>query len=235
MMHLLIRIYPFLAATLGVAAEHLDSDQAIIAPPKSHTLQPGVHEVQHELKKAEIFPTVIDKFLPSFLLDAEWPSGERAGLGNIVKVDKVQEEPTIKVRRTGPETVEASDVTYTITITDPDAPSRDNPKWGEFCHFIASGVKIPSTDTSDVFQLSGLKDIMPYKPPGPPPKTGKHRYVFLLFAPANGTTDPLQLTKPSDRKHWGADHAGHGVRDWAKDNGLEPVAANFVYAQNEEQ
>lgn len=235
-MHLLIRIYPFLAVMLGVAAEHLDINQAVIASPKSQTTQPGVHKVQHELKKAEIFPTVIDKFLPSFLLDVKWPSGERAELGNTVKVDKVQDEPTIKVRRTRSVAAEAAtNVTYTITITDPDAPSRDDPKWGEMCHFIASGVKIPSTDPSAVVRLSGLKDVMPYKPPGPPPKTGKHRYVFLLFAPANGTTDPLNLTKPSDRKHWGADEPGHGVRDWAKDNGLEPVAANFVYAQNEEQ
>ncbi|XXG98658.1 hypothetical protein Hte_004985 [Hypoxylon texense] len=240
-----------LLATLVVATDRREIDQVVILPSNSHLRDSDVYKVQHELKKAEIFPTVIDKFLPSFLLTAEWPSGERADLGNTVKVYDVQDEPTITVRRdpsssassssssseaVGSGGKSAANVTYTITITDPDAPSRDNPEWSEFCHFIATGVDVSSSGTSDaVVKLAGLQDIMPYKPPGPPPKTGKHRYVFLLFAPANGTTDPLHLTKPEDRKHWGTGEERHGVRDWAKDNGLEPVAANFIYAQNEEQ
>lgn len=73
-----------------------------------------------------------------------------------------------------------------------------------------------------------------YKPPGPPPKTGKHRYVFLVFAPKNGTTEQLKLSKPKDRQHWGYEKEG-GVRDWAESNGLVPVAANFVYAKNKKQ
>ncbi|KAI1375610.1 PEBP-like protein [Hypoxylon crocopeplum] len=233
-------ICAFLLATLAVAAEHQPTEQVVITPPKPKPLDSDVYQVQHELKKAEIFPTVIDKFLPSFLLSAEWPSGEHAELGNTVKVDDVQDKPTIKVHRGASDSSSMgrdafrSDVTYTITITDPDAPSRENPEWSEFCHFIATGVTV-SSDSSDVLRLAGLDDVMPYKPPGPPPKTGKHRYVFLLFAPANGTTDRLRLSKPGDRKHWGTGKERHGVRDWADENGLEPVAANFIYAQNEEQ
>ena len=64
---------------------------------------------------------------------------------------------------------------------------------------------------------------MEYKPPGPPPKTGKHRYVFLDFVPANGTSQPLNLTKPSDRQHWGTGKEREGVRHWEKENGLVPV------------
>ncbi|KAI0841058.1 PEBP-like protein [Hypoxylon sp. FL0890] len=244
MMHLSIWVYLFLSATPAVVAEHPPIEQVVISPSNSHVLDsdmPDVYKVQRELEKADIFPTVIDKFLPSLLLDAEWPSGEHAKLGNIVLVEKVQDEPDIIVHRSqgrsdSSVTEGNSNVTYTITITDPDAPSRDNPKWSEFCHFIATGIKLSSTSgSSTVVHLSDLKEIMPYKPPGPPPKTGKHRYVFLLFAPANGTTDPLDLTKPEDRKHWGTGKQRHGVRDWAKENGLEPVAANFIYAQNEKQ
>ncbi|KAI2616527.1 PEBP-like protein [Hypoxylon sp. NC1633] len=232
------------SASLAVAIENQHTEQIVIAPPESNLFDSDVYEVRHELKKAEIFPTVIDKFLPSFLLDVEWPSGEQAELGNTVAVDKVQDEPTITARRGGSASSSSASgnlnldlgVTYTITITDPDAPSRENPEWSEFCHYIATGVSVSSSsDSAAVVRFSGLTDIMPYKPPGPPAKTGKHRYVFLLFAPANGTTDPLHLSKPDDRKHWGTGKERHGVRDWAKENGLEPVAANFVYAQNEEQ
>ncbi|KAI8958771.1 PEBP-like protein [Daldinia sp. FL1419] len=221
---------------LTVAAQDQPIKQIVVAPSTSHHLDSDVYKVRHELKKADIFPTVIDEFLPSFILDAEWPSGEHTELGNTVEVEKVQDEPTISVYQSRSSLAPAeksSGVTYTITITDPDAPSRDNPEWSEFCHFIATGVDISSSDS--VLRLSSLKDIIPYKPPGPPPKTGKHRYVFLVFAPANDTTDPLHLTKPGDRKHWGTGKARHGVRDWAEENGLKPVAANFIYAQNEEQ
>ncbi|KAI0171968.1 PEBP-like protein [Hypoxylon sp. FL1284] len=231
-----MRTRPFLFATLAVASNRQPIDQAVIASTNSRPLDSDVYEVQHELEKAEIFPTVIDKFLPSFLLTAEWPSSEHADLGNTVKVDDVQDEPAITVHR-APSATSSSpslsdDVTYVITITDPDAPSRDNPEWSEFCHFIAAGVPV---SPSGAVQLSELKDIVEYKPPGPPPKTGKHRYVFLLLAPANGTTDPLRLSAPPDRKNWGTGEPRHGVRDWARENGLAPVAANFIYAQNEEQ
>lgn len=64
---------------------------------------------------------------------------------------------------------------------------------------------------------------MSYKPPGPPEKTGKHRYVFVVYTPANGTTAPLHLTKPKGRQNWGTGKERHGVRDWAGENGLEPV------------
>lgn len=126
-------------------------------------------------------------------------------------------------------------MTYTITITDPDAPSRDDPKWSEFCHWIATGLPASSRDsiTEDnttcaplALSLVNLDDeVMPYYPPGPPEKTGKHRYVFLVFAPENGTTDALHLSKPRGRRHWGYEYEGERVRVrmWARDNGLIPV------------
>lgn len=68
-----------------------------------------------------------------------------------------------------------------------------------------------------------VTEIVEYKPPGPPPKTGKHRYVFAALAPKNGTTAKLNLTTPKDRQHWGYKKERHGLRDWAKENGLAVV------------
>jgi phosphatidylethanolamine-binding protein len=139
-------------------------------------------------------------------------------------------------------------MTYTFVLTDPDAPSRKHPRWAEVCHYIATGLLVPTASTNgedddhrdEQGQLvtmmefepadmdiegndNGLVPLMPYKPPGPPPKTGKHRYVFLVFAPANGTTDPLHLSKPTGRRRWGGEKEGHGVREWAGENGLVHV------------
>ncbi|KAH9884685.1 PEBP-like protein [Xylariomycetidae sp. FL2044] len=247
---------------LNVGPAFGQEQQVILAPVDDALDSSGssdLTKVQDELKKAEIIPTVIDDFLPTFHLSATWPSEVSASLGNTLAVDDVQDEPSISITTTTTTDTTTShssgnnnnkNTTYIITITDPDAPSRENPEWSEICHFIATGVSISSISSSSpsspspsfspstfpTFPISSsLKSIMPYKPPGPPPKTGKHRYVFLVFAPANGTAEPLDLTKPADRRHWGTGKEGHGVRDWAGENGLEPVAANFIYAQNEKQ
>ena len=114
------------------------------------------------------------------------------------------------------------------------------------CHWIATNVSVTRRTFSilplpehglveqDVSAYRGPDDVVEYKPPGPPPKTDKHRYVFLVFAPRNGTTEPLHLSKPGNRQHWGGEKEG-GVREWAEANRLVPVAANFLYSKNKKQ
>ena len=115
-------------------------------------------------------------------------------------------------------------------MSDPDAPSRDNPEWSEICHWIATDIELTKPDDDDDGDDQLMKrgsDIMPYKPPGPPPKTGKHRYVFVALAPKNHTTDKLQLMKPDDRQHWGYEHERDGLRMWANDMGLGVVGKSI--------
>jgi len=114
-----------------------------------------------------------------------------------------------------------------ITLTDPDAPSRKNPEWSEMCHWIAVG--LPVNVTSSTCSSSTIsphpqpfKDIMPYKAPGPPPKTGKHRYVLVAYVPKNGTAEPLDLVAPNERQHWGGEESG-GVAEWAEGMGLVAI------------
>lgn len=172
-----------------------------------------------------------------------WPSGSTADLGNTVKPDHMQDIPSVSLHDDPTSSVgKLSNMTYTIALTDPDAPSRANPKWSEMCHWIATNIPLSSSSTDppglggasnagdpgDVQAATqaaakGPKEIMPYKPPGPPPRTGKHRYVFLAFAAANGTSEPLNPSKPDDRQHWGTGKKGQGVRQWARSNGLVPV------------
>ncbi|KAH6850565.1 phosphatidylethanolamine-binding protein [Chaetomium sp. MPI-CAGE-AT-0009] len=217
--------------------------------------------VRDKLKKAEIIPTVIDDFLPSLGLHATWPSHwKRAELGNILLPSQLHDEPFIALHdmRTAattshPSTTVSGKVTYAIALTDPDAPSRDDPAWAEFCHWLAAGTLRPSLcDPRDPGPcapvLSDLREIVPYKPPAPPRGTGFHRYVLLAFVPSNGTTERLDLSRPGGRKRWGYggggggdggdgdDDAGKGgtkgVRQWARENGLAPVGANFIYAKH---
>lgn len=183
---------------------------------------------------------VIDDFLPSLTVSVAWPK-EHANLGNTIKSKHLQDQPAITLHdEVSSDRSQKSDLAYVVTLTDPDAPSRDDPQWSEMCHWIAANISVsdkkPVTSTlPGPLAESSPDDVVEYKPPGPPPKTGKHRYVFLIFAPKNGTTEPLQLSKPKDRQHWGTGKERGGVRDWAYQNGLVPVAANFIYSKNKKQ
>ncbi|KAK0654513.1 Carboxypeptidase Y inhibitor [Lasiodiplodia hormozganensis] len=243
---LLQLLFPRAEALVAPTEQHfLSNDNGAVAPK-------SILGVRAELIKAEIIPTVIDDFLPSLTVNITWLSDETANLGNTVKPKKLKRAPSIHLND---EPTSASvmspcksNMTYVLAMTDPDAPSRDNPEWAEFCHWIIAGIPLSSPDASCVESpssadgrahaetaSSGLKEIMEYYPPGPPPKTWKHRYVFIIFAPTNSTSQPLDLTKPRDRKNWGTGEERHGVRQWAKENGLTPVAANFIYSQNKKQ
>ena len=73
-------------------------------------------------------------------------------LGNILTPSKTKKSPSIKIYC--PELQVASGLT--IVLTDPDAPSRDNPKWSEMCHWIEI-VSIERQYPFD-FALSKMKD-----------------------------------------------------------------------------
>lgn len=54
----------------------------------------------------------------------------------------------------------------TLVLTDPDAPSRDDPKWSEMCHFIGIVPIVPFGDKHDLnLSLSGvdLKEVVECK------------------------------------------------------------------------
>ena len=158
-----------------------------------------------------------------------------ADYGNTLNPAKTKKTPKLKLIASKP-SIWSKDKTpqLTIAMSDPDAPSRDNPEWSEICHWIATDMELtkPDNDDDDDDDDSGSEghdvkkrvlDVMPYKPPGPPPKTGKHRYVFVALAPINGTTEKLSLSKPGDRQHWGFKHERDGLKMWADEMGLAPV------------
>ncbi|KAJ4296192.1 hypothetical protein N0V90_006236 [Kalmusia sp. IMI 367209] len=236
-----MRAHVFLALASSSAAVALPTDQQ---PLKDTAILNGALKVQEELKKAEIIPTVIDDFLPSLTLSVSWKK-DSADLGNTIKPKRLQQEPTITLHdETDPDGLSTSEISYVVTLTDPDAPSREDPEWSEMCHWIAANVSIAQETVSilpmpifgaEEYERAGSPDdVIEYKPPGPPKKTGKHRYVFLVFAPKNGTTEALHPSKPKDRQHWGIGRR-EGSEDWALQNELVPVAANFIYSQHKKQ
>ncbi|KAI9838697.1 MAG: hypothetical protein M1819_005011 [Sarea resinae] len=206
--------------------------------------------VRDELKNSEIISDVIDDFHPTLLINITYPTtNTTANLGNTITPSSAQDPPTIELYTSSSSSPSSSSASspatnYTLVLTDPDAPSRSDPKWSEFCHWIITNVplspssspeKVSSTEAQTAAQ--GLKELIPYAPPAPPPKTGSHRYAFLAFAPKSSQVAGAgtNLTVPSDRKNWGTGEPRHGVRQWAAENGLVPVGGNFFYSANDEQ
>ena len=143
-----------------------------------------------------------------------------ADVGNTIKPSKVQKTPNIQLIDDLPE-LKRTLPQLTLALTDPDARSRDNPDWSEMCHWIATG--IPLTSEGEFDMTSDYEEIVPYKAPAPPKKTGKHRYVFVAMTPKNGTHETLHLSTPADRQHWGYGKVRMGVRQWAEENGLAVI------------
>ena len=196
----------------------------------------------------EIIGDVLDDFSPSYYLDITYPkSHEAVLLGNDIPVEAVSSRPVFtfhslkelyyssrkrpQIHALSPAEPEKKS-SFTLILTDPDAKSRDNPKMSEMCHWILTNLTTPVEPPHDPPQLFKAKpgEIEEYLPPGPPPKTGAHRYVFVLLE-----GDTSNLKAPEERPHWGYGKPRHGVRDWAEENDLTVVGANFFFAQDEEQ
>jgi phosphatidylethanolamine-binding protein len=228
-----------LSLLLLTSTHAIPVDQEVLKPIHLwHSESKDVYDVRKALQAAEIIPTVIPDFQPTSLLAADWAPGVSASLGNKLPTLILKLAPALTLTHS-PSSLTTEDaalqsclharnMTYVVVLTDPDAPSRGDPKNAEYAHWIAAGV--PSTSTSEPasgctrLELAHLHEVLEYAPPTPPKGTGQHRYVFMAFAPANGTTDRLNLSPPKDRKRWGAESDGsRGSWNWAQFNGLIPV------------
>lgn len=176
--------------------------------------------------------TVLDDFTPSISLHISYPSSHSdVSLGNSFPPSAAQAEPSFSItpltHHGSPSRTLKPDTTYTLVLTDPDATSRSDPTMSQYLHWIATNITLaPSPAENKNIAFSPIYDeLIPYRGPAPPPKTGYHRYTFVLLVPSASTegSHGLHLTTPSERPHWGYGKVGKGVRDWAKDNNLDVV------------
>ncbi|KAK6457904.1 phosphatidylethanolamine-binding protein [Scheffersomyces xylosifermentans] len=197
--------------------------------------------------KHKIVPDVVDPFETQGLLTIEYNKSEQVALGNTLKVAKTQNKPVIQFTLNSPnqegviESISDED-RFILVLTDPDAPSNTDHKWSEYAHWLISDLQLSNVKKEDkdsepeishILDYSKGVEHLSYQGPGPPPKTGKHRYVFLLYK-----QDPnaKNLETPPSRPTWGTDVPGSGVRDWIKKNaaGSKLLGVNFFYAQDED-
>ncbi|XP_035740697.1 protein D2-like isoform X2 [Vespa mandarinia] len=165
-----------------------------------------------ELQKHEVVPDVIDK-VPTAVLDVAYPNNLVVEIGKVLTPTQVKNQPTVKW------TADA-DTFYTLCMTDPDAPSRKDPKFREWHHWLVGN--IPGNDIKKGETLSE------YIGSGPPEGTGLHRYVFLLYKqPKKLTFDEKHLTNRS-----GDNRGKFSIKKFAKKYNLgDPIAGNMYQAE----
>ncbi|KAK5101922.1 carboxypeptidase Y inhibitor [Lithohypha guttulata] len=252
--------YSFALAYPNVLPEH---QQELLAQQPGASINDHLHfssTIRDVLLQHQIITQVLDDFEPTYYLDIAYHKDhERVLLGNDIPVKAVAKRPTFTFHPiSGPPSYgdrpSENNLTFTLILTDPDALSYEHPVKSEMCHWIMTNLTTPigstevdwpgsskswddlldsvaRTESMDPAQLEKKAgELEAYQPPGPPKKTGPHRYVFVLLE-----GDASNLHAPKERPHWGYGKERHGVRDWAKENNLTVVGANFFLAQHKKQ
>ncbi|XP_065341880.1 protein D2-like isoform X1 [Cloeon dipterum] len=178
----------------------------------SNVVKRSISVLARNMEQHGIVPDVID-VAPSEVAKVSYNSGVSVDQGNELTPTQVKDIPTVAWNA-------ESGALYTLCMTDPDAPSRAEPKFREWHHWLVGN--IPENKIAEGETLSE------YVGSGPPQGTGLHRYVFLVYKQSGQLTfDEPRLTNRS-----GDNRGKFSIRKFAAKYNLgNPVAGNFYQAQ----
>ncbi|XP_065371597.1 protein D3-like [Calliphora vicina] len=170
------------------------------------------NEVEKVFKDNEIIPDVIQE-APKEFLKVSYDNGLEVDKGNELTPTQVKLQPKV-------EWLAQSDKYYTLIMTDPDAPSRANPKVREFRHWLVANIPGNKIDQGEV--------VAAYVGSGPPKDTGLHRYIFLLYKQAGKINIDEPLVANNSRRN----RPNFKAAKFAEKYNLgAPLAGNFYQAQ----
>lgn len=106
-------------------------------------------------------------------------------------------------------------------MTDPDAPSRKEPTFREWHHWLVGNIPGDNVLKGEV--------LSEYIGSGPPPDTGLHRYVFLVYEqPGRINFSDVKKLKNNSADNRG----GFSIRKFAEKYKLgQPICGNLYQAK----
>jgi phosphatidylethanolamine-binding protein (PEBP) family uncharacterized protein len=169
-----------------------------------------------------------------------WSKDELEYPGIILTPSRLKDTPSFNLTSPLPKLAPRNeDQVFVMAISDPDAPSRGDPKNGEFRHYLAKYRCAASNVVTTVLELKHAEDLKSYTPPAPPQGTGPHRYVVAAFTAEddddgddddeNESTIKREFSTPRSRKHWGYGKEGRGLGRWAKENDLKAIGEHSSF------
>ena len=104
--------------------------------PASVSVDP-LSAVVSALKRENLVPDVIpDDFMPSVLFSVTYPTGQEALLSSQLTVEDTIDEPEINFTPMQNVLDTTEEPSYTLVLTDPDAPSIAEPIYRQFRHWV---------------------------------------------------------------------------------------------------
>ena len=115
---------------------------------------------------------------------------------------------------------------YTLMVVDPDAPSRADPKFREWVHWVTVNIQGSDVRTGE--------DLFGYVGAGPPKGTGLHRYVFLLYRQPYGQIE-FNEKKLGCGQDTEASRGKFSAKEFSRKYNLgDPYAVKFFKAEYDE-
>ncbi|XP_078285022.1 phosphatidylethanolamine-binding protein 4 [Rhinoraja longicauda] len=116
------------------------------------------------------------------------------------------------------------DAMYVLVMVDPDAPSRNNPTFRYWRHWLVSEIQ------GRHLQLGEVRGtvLTAYRPPNPPSGTSYHRYQFFLYEQPGGRNMTLDedeaksLGKSIKERSLGLGFVHFQIQSW-KTCGINPI------------
>ncbi|CAE7227305.1 unnamed protein product [Rhizoctonia solani] len=212
-------LFTTLALSSGLTAAAPALDQNL-----KYCQRPSLDQVKESFHKARIVPDVISEFEPSSLLyltytgDSFKHKGSKIVLpGKKFAKDATSSPPELSFE--GPGWPGA----FVFFLIDPDAPSHSDPKWAQVRHMFAGNLTIDGDSKhipGSVVLGSSSSPVNDYMPPSPPPGSGFHRYVALLYA--QPPDFDYSFLNTSDR-------FGFNITQFSEKSGLgTPLAGTFL-------
>jgi len=179
------------------------------------TLPEAASSIVDSFEESEIVPDVIP-VAPAQALKVVYPGGLVVNEGEELTPTNVRNTPSV-------EWVAEQDSYYTLSMSDPDAPSRAIPISREYLHWLVGN--IPGNNVDSGVPLAG------YVGSAPPLASGLHRYTILLYKQELGKID---FTEPIISNTTSEGRAQFRIARFAEKYSMgNPIAGNFFQAKNE--
>jgi len=164
---------------------------------KNQVIEKAKISLYEDLALADILPPITPKrkmnsFPSSIALnvlysDVPGTNNLEANEGQILSSNRLRKAPKVSYKCRSGGSAEMSH--FTLLLSDPDCPSRVNHSMREFVHWVV--VNIPGD------RISEGVEVLPYLAAAPPPGSGLHRYVFMLYL-QHSVLDETQITTCQD-------------------------------------